>query len=115
VLGIADKVDALPSDLSIGQRQRVAIARALINCPTVLLADEPTGNLDSRRGAEVMMLLCRFHDEGQTIVLVTHDPKVAGFAGRVIFMRDGQLVDQVQPAAPGDAAAVLSRLVQLEL
>jgi putative ABC transport system ATP-binding protein len=114
-LGIGDKAGALPGELSMGQRQRVAIARALINRPHVLLADEPTGNLDSRNGAEVMTLLRRFHAGGQTIVLVTHDPKVAGFAGRVIFMRDGQLVDQVQPSTPGDAAAVLSRLVQLEL
>ena len=114
-LGIAGKANAFPSELSAGQQQRVAIARALINRPAVLLADEPTGNLDSRSGAEVMMLLRRFHAKGQTIVLVTHDPKVAGFAGRVIFMRDGQLVDQVQPTAPGDAGTVLSRLVQLEI
>jgi putative ABC transport system ATP-binding protein len=114
-LGITEKADALPGELSIGQRQRVAISRALINRPAILLADEPTGNLDSRSGAEVMSLLRRFHDEGQTIVLVTHDPKAAGFAGRVVFMRDGLLVDQVQPTAPGDAATVLSRLVQLEL
>jgi putative ABC transport system ATP-binding protein len=114
-LAIADKTDAFPNELSAGQQQRVAIARALINRPAVLLADEPTGNLDSRSGAEVMTLLRRFHVEGQTIVLVTHDPKVAGFAGRVVFMRDGRLVDEVQPAAPGDAGTVLSRLVQLEI
>jgi putative ABC transport system ATP-binding protein len=114
-LGIADKADAFPGELSAGQQQRVAIARALVNRPAVLLADEPTGNLDTRSGAEVMTLLRRFHGEGQTIVLVTHDPKVAGFAGRVIFMRDGQLVDEVQPSAPGDAGTVLSRLVQLEI
>ena len=114
-LGIAAKVRALPSDLSAGQRQRVALARALVNRPAVLLADEPTGNLDSRSGAEVMALLRRFHAAGQTILLVTHDPQVASFAERLIFMRDGQLVDEVALAAPGDTAAVLSGLVQLEL
>jgi putative ABC transport system ATP-binding protein len=114
-LGIAEKSRAFPGELSGGEQQRVAIARALGNRPTVLLVDEPTGNLDSRSGAEVMVLLRRTHQEGQTIVLVTHDPKVASFAGRVIFMRDGRLVDEASLAAPGDAATVLSRLVQLEI
>ncbi|MCK4451990.1 MAG: ATP-binding cassette domain-containing protein, partial [Anaerolineae bacterium] len=102
-------------ELSGGQQQRAAIARALVNRPAVLLADEPTGNLDSRSGAEVLALLRRFHADGQTTVLVTHDAKVASFAGRVVFMRDGQLVDETRLAAPGDAAMVLSRLVQLEI
>jgi putative ABC transport system ATP-binding protein len=113
-LGIADKASAFPGDLSGGEQQRVAIARALGNRPSVLLVDEPTGNLDSRNSAEVMALLRRFHQAGQTILLVTHDPKVASFAGRVIFMRDGRLVDEASLAAPGDAATVLSRLIQLE-
>jgi putative ABC transport system ATP-binding protein len=115
VLGLGDKDRAFPSEISGGQQQRAAIARALANQPSVLLADEPTGNLDSRSGAEVMTLLRRFHAEGQTIVMVTHDAKVASFASRVIFIRDGQLVDEVQLSAPGDTAAVLSRLVQLEI
>ena len=114
-LSLADKDRAFPSELSGGQQQRAAIARALVNRPAVLLADEPTGNLDSRSGAEVLALLRRFHADGQTTVLVTHDAKVASFAGRVVFMRDGQLVDETRLAAPGDAATVLSRLVQLEL
>jgi len=114
-LGLADKERAFPGELSGGQQQRAAIARALVNRPAVLLADEPTGNLDSRSGAEVLALLRRFHAEGQTTVLVTHDAKVASFAGRVIFMRDGQLVDEARLTAPGDAAIVLSRLVQLEI
>ena len=114
-LDLGDKGRAFPGELSGGEQQRAAIARALGNHPAVLLVDEPTGNLDSRSGGEVMALLRRTHQEGQTIVLVTHDPKVAGFAGRVIFMRDGQLVDEVQPSAPGDAGTVLSRLVQLEI
>jgi len=114
-LDLADKDRAFPGELSGGQQQRAAIARALVNRPAVLLADEPTGNLDSRSGAEVLALLRRFHADGQTTVLVTHDAKVASFAGRVVFMRDGQLVDETRLAAPGDAATVLSRLVQLEL
>ena len=114
-LGLADKDRAFPGELSGGQQQRAAIARALVNRPAVLLADEPTGNLDSRSGAEVLALLRRFHADGQTTVLVTHDAKVASFAGRVVFMRDGQLVDETRLAAPGDAAMVLSRLVQLEI
>ncbi len=114
-LGIADRARAFPGELSGGEQQRVAIARALINRPAVLLVDEPTGNLDSRSGSEVMALLHRFHVEGQTVVLVTHDPKVASFAQRVIFMRDGRLVDEAQLGSPGDAAAVLSGLVHLEL
>jgi putative ABC transport system ATP-binding protein len=115
VLGLGDKDRAFPSEISGGQQQRAAIARALVNRPSVLLADEPTGNLDSRSGAEVMALLRRFHAKGQTIVMVTHDAKVASFASRVIFIRDGQLVDEVRLSAPGDTAAVLSRLVQLEI
>jgi putative ABC transport system ATP-binding protein len=114
-LGIADRVRAFPSELSGGEQQRVALARALVNRPTVLLVDEPTGNLDSRSGAGVMVLLRRFHGAGQTTLLVTHDPKVASFAGRVIFMRDGALLDEVQLSIPGDAAPVLSGLVQLEV
>ena len=113
-LDIADKARAFHGELSGGEQQRVAIARALGNQPAVLLVDEPTGNLDSRSGGEVMALLRRFHQAGQTIVLVTHDPKVASFAGRVIFMRDGRLVDEASLAAPGDAATVLSRLIQLD-
>jgi putative ABC transport system ATP-binding protein len=114
-LDLGDKGRAFPGELSGGEQQRAAIARALGNHPAVLLVDEPTGNLDSRSGGEVMALLRRTHQEGQTIVLVTHDPKVASFAGRVIFMRDGRLVDEASLAAPGDAATVLSRLVQLEI
>jgi putative ABC transport system ATP-binding protein len=114
-LGIPEKARALPSELSGGEQQRVAVARALVNRPTVLLADEPTGNLDSRNGAEVMGLLRRFYGEGQTIVVVTHDPIVASAAERVLLMRDGQLVDEVRLTTPGDTAPILSRLVQLEM
>jgi putative ABC transport system ATP-binding protein len=113
-LGIPEKARSFPGELSGGQQQRVAIARALVNQPTVLLVDEPTGNLDSRSGNEVMRLLRHFHDGGQTILLVTHDPQVAGFAERVIFMQDGRLVDEVEVAVPEDGSVVLSRLAELE-
>ncbi len=113
-LGLADKAHAFPSQLSGGQQQRVAIARALINAPTVLLADEPTGNLDSRSGNEVLALFRRFNTEGQTILLVTHDPKVASFARRVIFMRDGRFVSEMRTAGGGDPAQVIAKLVEVE-
>ena len=114
-LGLTDKADAFPSQLSGGQQQRVAIARALINAPTLLLADEPTGNLDSGSGNEVMALLRRFNQQGQTILLVTHDPKVASFADRVIFMRDGMLVSQMQPRTDHDPTQIIAHMVEVTL
>lgn len=114
-LNIADKTNAFPAELSGGEMQRVAIARALINHPTVLLVDEPTGNLDTRSGAEVMELIRHFHLSGQTILLVTHDPKVAGYAGQVIFMRDGLFIEHIQLTVPSNGSSILSRLVELEL
>jgi putative ABC transport system ATP-binding protein len=109
-LGIAEKARAYPGRLSGGERQRVAIARALINQPAVLLADEPTGALDSRSGETVMDLLARVHQGGQTVLLVTHDTKLAAsYASRVLTMRDGRIVDDAQlaPPAPQSAAALL--------
>src|ERR1700733_6439186 len=91
LLGIGDKASTVPGMLSGGQRQRLAIARALANEPTLLLADEPTGALDSEGGQEVIELLSRLHHGGQTIVLVTHDPGVAAAAERVVRMRDGRV------------------------
>ncbi|MCC6791035.1 MAG: ABC transporter ATP-binding protein [Thermomicrobiales bacterium] len=93
-LGISGKADAVPSQLSGGQQQRVAIARALINRPVVLLADEPTGNLDSASAQEVLDLLAQHHAQGQTILLVTHDARVAAAADRTIRMRDGRIVGE---------------------
>lgn len=115
LFGISEHRDKLPSQLSGGEQQRVAVARALVNRPAVVLADEPTGNLDRGSGADVMGLLRKLHKEGQTIVVVTHDPSVASFAQRVVFMRDGELVDETRLRTPGKTSAVLSKLVKLEM
>jgi putative ABC transport system ATP-binding protein len=93
LLGVGDKAKAVPGALSGGQRQRLAIARALANEPTILLADEPTGALDSNSGLEIVELLSRLHHGGQTIVLVTHDTTVAEAAEHLIYMHDGQMVE----------------------
>jgi putative ABC transport system ATP-binding protein len=94
LLGLGDKAKAAPGLLSGGQRQRLAIARALANEPTLVLADEPTGALDSAGGTEVMELFRRLHQSGQTILLVTHDNEVASAAGRIVRMKDGVVVDE---------------------
>jgi putative ABC transport system ATP-binding protein len=99
VLGLGDKAHELPGVLSGGERQRLAIARALANRPTLLLADEPTGALDSDGGLEVLELFRRLHANGQTILLVTHDQRVADAAGRIVRMRDGRVLDAEPLAA----------------
>ncbi|MBX6384123.1 MAG: ABC transporter ATP-binding protein [Microbispora sp.] len=92
-LGLADRAEASPAQLSGGEQQRVALARALANHPRLLLADEPTGNLDSRNTRDVLRLLGQVHRQGQTIVMVTHDARVASMADRVVSLLDGQIAD----------------------
>jgi putative ABC transport system ATP-binding protein len=96
---LSDRRAHRPNQMSGGQRQRVAIARALVNNPSILLADEPTGNLDSKTGVEIMALFKRLHDAGNTIILVTHEADVAAHAHRVIHLRDGQVERDVRRAA----------------
>jgi putative ABC transport system ATP-binding protein len=96
-VGLADRVHHLPSELSGGQQQRVAIARALVTNPAIILADEPTGNLDSTSGAEVLGLFERLSDQGRTIILITHEDQVAKHARRVVRIRDGQIIADERP------------------
>lgn len=109
-VGLADRMTHFPNQLSGGQQQRVALARALINEPEVILADEPTGNLDTRTSAEVMGLLQDLNDEGITVVMVTHELEIARFAKRTLVMRDGRLIRDEPVAARLFAAPELERL-----
>jgi putative ABC transport system ATP-binding protein len=103
-VGMGDRMDHLPNELSGGQRQRVAISRALVGEPSILLADEPTGNLDSKTTREIMMLFDELHSEGQTIIMVTHEPEVAAHCQRVIRLADGRIAeDKRQTRRPADA------------
>jgi putative ABC transport system ATP-binding protein len=104
-VGLADRVEHRPGELSGGQQQRVAVARSLVTDPTLLLADEPTGNLDSRSTEDLLSLFGELHAAGRTIVLITHEKTVAEAAGRVVRIRDGQLeAPELVPALLGDPA-----------
>jgi putative ABC transport system ATP-binding protein len=104
-VGLGDRVEHRPSELSGGQQQRVAVARALVTDPALILADEPTGNLDSRSTADVLQLFDELHAAGRTIVLITHEPEVAARASRQLNIRDGLLVDRSAPDWSGTGAA----------
>jgi len=108
-VGLAGREDHYPSQLSGGQQQRVAIARALINKPEVLLADEPTGNLDSRTSVEIMVIFQQLNERGITVIMVTHEPDIAAYAKRNVMMRDGLILDDHLVSQRSDAASQLQR------
>ena len=108
VVGLADRMTHRPNQLSGGQKQRVAIARALVNRPSILLADEPTGNLDSRTSDEILALFEDLHRQGQTIIMVTHEPDVARHAKRIVRMRDGRVLSDLPTAQDAVSQAATS-------
>ncbi|MDR1971802.1 MAG: ABC transporter ATP-binding protein [Treponema sp.] len=111
-VGLGDRMGHMPSQLSGGQQQRVAIARAMVNDPAFILADEPTGNLDTEMSLEIMALFQALNRRGKTVVMVTHEPELAAYTRRIITLRDGELVSDLPVAEPRDAAADLARWKQ---
>jgi putative ABC transport system ATP-binding protein len=113
-VGLVDRMTYRPSELSGGQQQRVAIARALVTDPEMILADEPTGNLDSRSGLEVLAIFKQLHRQGRTIILVTHDRQVAEHADRIIVLKDGTVAEDRRVAEPRDAEQDKNEIVEEE-
>jgi putative ABC transport system ATP-binding protein len=109
-VGLAERAEHHPAQLSGGQQQRVAIARALVNDPVLILADEPTGALDTRTGVEIMGIFQDLNRRGITVVLVTHEPDIARFAHRALSFRDGRLIRDERVAEPADARLVLAAM-----